>query len=154
MSTTRRRHRSSRLMSRLRPTRLLCTTSTDDSQSNRRQTQPVEVKRLRPSQPNSNSSTPAHSSSPDTPHLSTGHVTSGCLTSDPTTCSTYNDVIERRHKRLATRLPTVDEPEVTITWSTDHVTGDDVIESLTTTRRRRKVSELRAQQQLYQFCGN
>jgi len=72
-----------------------------------------------------------------------GHATSGCPTSGPT----YDVIGRRRPKRRSTRLSTVDEldvpePEV-VTWSRDHVTRNDVIESPMTTRRRRKVPELR-----------
>ena len=92
---------------------------------------------------------------------SASHVTSGCVTSGPTysspaTRSTY-DVIGRRRKRRSTRLPTVDEldqPETEIvTWSRDHVTRNNVIESpATTTCRRKKIPDRSGQ--LYSCCNH
>jgi len=84
---------------------------------------------------------------------SDSRATSGCHTSGS---PTY-DVIGRRRKRRCTRLSTVDElvapePEAAVTWSRERVTGNDVIESPMTTRRRRKVPELR--EQLYSSCSH
>jgi len=91
---------------------------------------------------------------------SASHFTSGYLTSGPTYSSLIMrstcDVVSRRRKRRSTRLTTVDEldapePEV-VTWSRGQVTENDVVESPMTTRRCRKLPELR--DQLYLNCND
>ena len=83
------------------------------------------------------------------------HMTSGYLTSGSPTVRTTYDVIGRRRKRCSTRLTTVEELDVPepemVTCS-----SNDVIGSPLTTRRRRKVPELREQLRYstcHQFYG-
>ena len=177
------RHKTSRLLSRLRcglQTRLLCTAglscrpsssseSTSDLPRRRADSQlsasvSTDRKRLRSYDRKLSSDdviTSADSGvgrSLETLPDSTSHPTSGCLVSGPIYNSPTYDVIGRRRKQpRSRRLPTVDESDAlepdAVTWSKDHVTEDDVIESPMTTRRRRKLPALRGSSCCNQFYG-
>jgi len=176
------RHKTSRLLSRLRcglQTRLLCTAglscrpasstdSTSDLPKRRADSKlsasvSTDRKRLRSCDRKLSSDdviTSADSGvgrSLETLPDSASQLTSGCLASGPIYNSPTYDVIGRRRKPRSSRLPTVDESDApdpeAVTWSKDHVTGNDVIESPVTTRRRRKLPALRGHSCCNHFYG-
>ena len=168
------RHKTSRLLSRLRcglQTRLLCTaalscrpSSSSESASDLPRRRPdsklstvvsTDRKRLRSDDRKLSSDDVITSADSGVGRsLETLQDSASQLTSDLTYNSPTYDVIGRRRKPRSSRLPTVDESDApkpeAVAWSKDHMTGNDVIESPMTTRRRRKLPALRR----HSCCGH